>query len=710
MAGQRYILSSILVWVLACSPTYPDPPDTRVEVVVDTIHGIAIPDPYRWLEDRDAPETRTWIKTQNEYAEKIVGQSPLRSEIEARLTRLMDIDDVGSPREAGDYQYFTLRRAGHDLPVLYRRPIPKNGEDTYQPIDPAQIYEMVIDPHEMDPGHTTRVGIVDFSNDGRLMIYNVKDGGEDEYRIQIRDLTRGVDLADSLPRSLYGNISFSSDDLGFYYVQRSREIGPRVLYHTLGTKSEADRLIFGEGIAPTAFINFSYHDEGEILLFSVQHGWARTDVYFQDLSSGKPIQTVVEGEDARFYTRYLDGELYMRTNLDADKNRLVAVDLGQPDREAWREVIPEGPDVLENFDLIDDRWYVTYLHDASNRIEVFERNGTPAGEISVPKHHTAVIRGYREGTALLTLSSFTNPSTTYLIELGATEEPTVWDRREVEWDGSGLIVEQVWRTSKDGTRAPMWIIHHKNIELDGRNPTLLTGYGGFYSPRKPSFNTYAATWLEMGGVYAVATLRGGSEYGESWHRDGMLLNKQHVFDDFISAAEQLIELGYTSPDKLGIQGSSNGGLLVAAAFTQRPDLFRAVVCTVPDIDILRFFKYTTNNNAPALLEYGSSEHRDQFEAIRRFSPYQNVRAGTDYPAVFFATGDLDTRVPPLGARKTTARMQAATSSGLPVVLRYHPKGGHAAGRGVPFSRRIVDTAMELTFLAQQLDLHSNIQR
>jgi prolyl oligopeptidase len=685
----------------ACGPSYPPPPDTRVEIVVDTLHGVPIADPYRWLEDRDAPETRAWINAQNEYAELIVGRTPLRDHMEERLGQLMDIDDAGSPRKAGDYQYFTLRRSGEDLPILYRRPVPGDEEEARRPIDPAGDYEVVLDPHTMDAEHTTRVSMVGFSDDGSLMIYSVRDGGEDEQRIRVRDLETGVDLPDSLPWSLYGNISFSPDDGGFYYVRRSREVGPRVLYHALGTDTEDDRLIFGDGYEPTAFINLNQADEGRYLIFGVQHGWARTEVHFQDVESGGGVQTLVDDVDARFYSRFIEGELYMRTDLEADRNRLVAVDLGAPARENWREVIPEGDDVMENFTWIDDKLYVTYLNDASNQIRVFEKDGTPAGEVPIPEFNSASIRGGDDGEAFLTLASFTSPSVTYRVDL-ETGEREEWDRREVDWDPEGVVVEQVWRTSSDGTRAPMWVIHHEDVELNGQNPTLLTGYGGFYVARKPGFSTTAAAWLEMGGVYAVATLRGGSEYGESWHRDGMLLNKQHVFDDFISAAEWLIDSGYTTPDRLAIQGGSNGGLLVASAFTQRPELFRAVVCTVPDIDILRFFKYTRNNNAPAMLEYGSSEDRDQFEAIRAFSPYQNVREGTDYPAVMFATGDLDTRVPPLAARKTTARMQAATTSGLPVILRYHPKRGHAAGGGLPMSRRIVDTAMQLTFLLQQL--------
>jgi prolyl oligopeptidase len=693
-------VGAVATLLAACSP-YPPPPATRVDEVVDTIHGVAVPDPYRWLENRDAPDTRAWIDEQNAYAEQVVGQSSLRTHVEDRLRELMDTPSRPSPRREGDYQYFSLRRVGQDLPVIYRRPLPEDEEERRQLIDPSGEYEVVLDPHGASPENTTRYSIVAFSRDGELMIYNERDGGQDELKIRVRDLERAVDLPDSLPLSLYGSISFTDDQNGFYYVRRSREIGPRVMHHVLGTDIANDEMIFGEGYGPETFINVSQAANGRYLIFRVQHGWARTEVHYLDRRRGGPPTALAFHTDARFYTRFVDGELYMRTDFGADKNRLLAVDLANPAQENWREVIPEGEDLIENFALIDDRFYVTYLHDVSNQIKIFEKDGTPAGEIAVPEYRTASIRGGEDGEAFLTVSGYTTPRTVFRLDL-ETGERTVWDRQEIDWNAEGLVVEQVWRTSKDGTRAPMYVVHREDIELNGQNPTWLSGYGGFYSARKPGFSTTAALWLEMGGVYAVATLRGGSEYGESWHRDGMLENKQHVFDDFISAAEWLIDNGYTNPDKLAIQGGSNGGLLVGAALTQRPDLYRAVLCAFPDVDILRFPWYTTNNNAPALLEYGNSEIEEQFEAIRQYSPYQNVRERTSYPAVMFTTGDLDTRVPPLAARKMAARLQASTTSGYPVILRYHHKAGHAAGRGLSFSRRVVDSAMQITFVLQQL--------
>jgi prolyl oligopeptidase len=383
--------------------------------------------------------------------------------------------------------------------------------------------------------------------------------------------------------------------------------------------------------------------------------------------------------------------------------RLVTADPLHPEPENWKDVIPEAEQVLQSYTFIGDSIYATYLSDVSDRIRIFALDGTPAGEVDVPPRSTANIRAGKTGKALLTVSSHLSPSATWTLDL-ATGERTLTDSAEIAFDASPYAVEQTWFTSPDGTRAPMYIVHRRDVPMDGSNPTILTGYGGFNVAIKPGFSSTTATWLEMGGVWAIATLRGGVEFGETWHRAGMLENKPKVFEDFIAAAEHLIADGWTDSKHLGIMGGSNGGLLVGAAMTKRPDLFRAVLCTYPDLDMIRFNTFTKTNNMPALLEYGDARNPAHFAAMREYSPYQNVRDGVDYPAVMLATGDLDTRVPPLQARKMTARLQAATASGLPVILWYDARGGHAAGRGRPVSLTIEDNARELTFMAQQLGL------
>ncbi len=696
--------SSLLapLFALACRPAYPPPPDTREATVVDTIRGVAIPDEYRWLEEQASAETRDWIDQQNAYAERIIGEPALRDALRARLRGLMDADDIGAPRRGGDWEYFTLRRSGQDLPVIYRRPAPPR--DTQQRIDPGESYEMVLDPHSASSNQTTRFSIMAVSADGGKLIYGVRDGGQDENEVRVRDVSAGVDLPDVLPNALYSGVSWDADGTGFYYSHRSRQLGARVRHHVLGTSIEDDQELFGEGYGPESFVSMSQAVDGRFFVFTVQHGWASNEVHIQDNHAGSGIEPIVTGLDALSYPRIDDGTLYLRTNFEAPNYRVVAVDISHPTPAEWRDVIPEGEDVLQSYTEIDGKYYASYLHDVSSRIRIFEKDGTPSGEMAIPEHHTASIRGAGNGSAFLTLNGFATPPVTYLVDLG-TGEREVWQSRDVDFDSTGVVVQQLWYQSNDGTRAPMYVVHREGVELDGSNPTLLYGYGGFNVSLTPRFDVMAAAWIEHGGVYAVATLRGGSEYGEDWHRDGMLDRKQNVFEDFTAAAEWLIQTGLTNNDLLAIRGVSNGVLLVASALTQRPELFRAVLCGFPDLDMVRFFTFTSNNNLPALREYGDASKPDHFDFLRAYSPYQKVSNGVDYPAVMLTSGDLDTRVPPLQARKMTARLQNATSSGLSVILRYDPKAGHAAGRGRPFSKAVEDTAAELTFLLAQLGLH-----
>ena len=680
-------------------------PYSRTETVIDTIHGVAFEDPYRWLEDRYSTETLDWIENQNIYAEKIVGNSNLRSDIEKRLFELNNYQPSISPTIAGEYQYFTYRPNNAELPIIFRRQTPKDSTEKSLPIYPSSDHEVILDPNGKTKENTLRYSILDFTSDGNFMSYSVRDGGEDEIKIKIYDLVNKVELPDSLPWSLYnysGGFTFDNTDEGYYYVKRSRIDGPRVMYHKLGTDIKNDKQIFGKDFGPESFISANYINDGESMIFGVQHGWARSEIYFKDLKNDRDIVTIIKDVDARFYSKFLDGKLYVRTNYGADKNRLLAIDINNPSISNWQEVLPESDHVMENFSLINNKFYVTYLVNGSNEIKVFTKSGDFLENISLPKFSNASI-SKAEGSLLLRISSFLKPVKTYIYD-EISKKRTLSYEQKINWDPNDFIVKQVWRKSKDGTDLPMWIMHHKDTELNGNNPTWLSGYGGFYVAIKPSFNRNAAMWIERGGIFAVATLRGGSEYGELWHKNGMLLNKQNVFDDFIAAAEWLIDNQYTNPDQLGIQGGSNGGLLVGAAFTQRPELYGAVLCGFPDIDILRFPWYVNNNNAPALLEYGNSKIYEHFLAIKEYSPYQNIKKNTPYPSIMIFTGALDTRVPPLAARKSVARLQASSNSGNPIILRYHQKAGHAAGRGLSFSQGIKDRAMEFTFMAQELGL------
>jgi len=701
----RLAALAVLAFCVAACEAWPPPPETARIPVVDTLHGVEFTDDYRWLEDQESPETRAWIDEQNAYAERIVGDTPLRADLEGRLRELMDAPGAIFPRRAGDYEYFSFRKPGREVGAIYRRPAPDEAEESDDvPVDPEGEFEVVIDPLDLRDDATTSVSIIDFSPDGRLMIYAIRDGGRDEREYRVRDLESGEDLPDRLPTYLYGNVSFDPEGDGFYYSRRSRETGARIRYHRLGTDPEEDEELFGEGHGPERFVGFSQGGDGRWHVYTVQHGWARTDVYLHDLRSGTAPAPLIVGAPARFSTRFVDDELYLLTNLDAPRNRILAVDLENPDPDParWREVLPEGEDLLTGYRFIGDDLYADYLRDVSSRIVRYGPDGAVKGEIPIPAHHVATLRSHGDNgnEALLTLTSLLTPPTILKLNL-ETMETEAWRPSSVPFDGSEYELKQVWYTSEDGTRAPMYVAHRRGLALDGRSPALLYGYGGFNVNLLPRFDARAAAWLERGGVYAMATLRGGGEFGEEWHRAGMLENKPNVFADFIAAAEWLVENGYTNPDRLAIRGGSNGGLLVAASLTKRPDLFRAVYCGLPDLDMVRFYQFTDTNNMPALLEYGNAAVPEEFEVLRTFSPYQNVRDGAAYPAVMLTQGDLDTRVPPLQARKMAARLQAASSSGLPVILDYDPRTGHAGGRS--FTRNVRNAAMELAFLLQQLD-------
>lgn len=697
---------------------WPAPPPTRVGVVVDTLHGVEVPDPYRWLEEQDSAETRAWIAAQNAYAREVVADAALTARLQARLSELMDTASVGAPRRAGDREIFTLRRPGEPQARIVSRPAPEEGAEPVGAPRPAADgdYETLVDPAALGYDDAASVDIVDVSPDGSLLLFRIRDGGLDEISVHLFDLGAGEVRPDSLPEALYGTIAFDGEGEGFYAVHRSRETGPRVLHHRIGDAAGEAVELFGEGYGPQTFLRVEEIRGGEWLLVGAQHGWARNEVFLLERASGA-VHPVFAGEDAHLAARYADGRLLLHTDWDAPNYRVLSAPVEGvaperwADRSRWTEWIPEGEQRLTRYTTIGGRTYAHYLADTASRIVAYEadedgEDGAPlraVGEVPLPPLHTASIEsaGDSEDTAVLTLRSFTSPEARYRLDLETRERELIEPPRP-DYDGGNLVVEQVFYTSTDGARAPMTLLRRRDVEPDGETPTLLHGYGGFDVSLTPAFRAQAAVWAEAGGVHAVATLRGGGEYGEEWHRAGMLGNKQQVFDDFLSAAEWLVDNGVTNPARLAITGASNGGLLVASAFTQRPDLFRAVFCGFPDLDMVRFFTFRETNNLPALLEYGNAEKAEEFEFLLRYSPYQAVRDGVDYPAVMLTQGDLDTRVPPLQARKMTARLQAASSSGLPVILRYDERAGHAGGR--PRAKVVADVAMETAFLMTQVGL------
>ncbi len=684
---QLVMLGVAAVWPQ--DPASETPPKTRADNVKEVIHGAEIVDPYRWLEDQRSPETRAWIDAQNKYTQSVIGSLPGREHLRQRLTELMKIDTVGVPLERKGRYFFSKRFANQDLFVIYMRK-GREGKD-----------EVLIDPHPMSPDHTTSVELLDVSKDGTVMAYGVRQGGEDELAIRLLDVDTRNDFPDRFPKGYYISVSLKPDKSGLYYSRQGAD-GPRVYYHAMGRDSAADVEMFGKGYGPDKIIGAEVSEDGRYLIITVLHGSAadRTEIYYQDLAKQGPITPVVNDIAARFIGAVAGNQLFLRTNWKASKGRILAVDLNNPGRNHWRELVPEDGAVIEDLSLAGGKLFVNYTRNVSSRVKIFDPGGQHVRDIALPTIGTVsgVSGRWENKEAFFAFSSFYIPTTIYGYDV-ARGNQDVWTRLKVPIDSDQFEVKQVWYESKDKTKVPMFLVHAKGIKLDGSNPTLLTGYGGFNFSYTPEFSSTAVLWAEGGGVYAVPNLRGGGEFGEEWHKAGMLEKKQNVFDDFIAAAEWLIQNGYTKPSRLAISGGSNGGLLVGAALTQRPELFQAVVCRYPLLDMLRYQKFLVARFWVS--EYGSSDSPRQFKYIYAYSPYHHVRRSVEYPAVLFMTGDADTRVDPLHARKMAALLQAATGSDRPILLHYDTKSGHSEGR--PLSKQVEDLTDEMGFLFWQVE-------
>ncbi|MFN2567100.1 MAG: prolyl oligopeptidase family protein [Gemmatimonadaceae bacterium] len=669
----------------------PTVPESRRDSVVDSLHGVAIADPYRWLEEQDAPGTRAWIDRQNAYTDSVLGAIPGRERIERRLTELFRVDQVSVPFATGGRYFFSKRAADQDLSVLYVRR-GRDGKDG-----------VLVDPHSMSPDHTVSVNFMNVTPDGKLVAYAVRRGGEDEVSVRLLDVDSHQLLPDSLPRARYSGMSITPDRKHVYYSRLLRD-GPRVFRHTIGADPTADVKIFGDGYGPEKIIGAGVTDDGRWLRISVSHGSAakKTEIYVKDLARDGPIVPVVNDIEATFGGPIVGDRLFMVTNWNAPNNRVLAVDLRNPARAAWKEIVPEGKSPIAGVSPVGGRLFVDRIENVQTRVTIHDTTGRQTGELELPGIGAVggVSGRWENPEAFFAFSSLAQPTTIYRYDV-PTGRREVWAKLNVPVSRDNVEIKQVWYTSKDGTRVPMFVAHRTGLALDGSNATLLTGYGGFRSSQIPGFSQRAAFWIENGGVFALPNLRGGGEFGEAWHQAGMLDKKQNVFDDFIAAAEWLVANRYTSPPKLAISGGSNGGLLVGAAITQRPDLFRAAVITYPLLDMVRYHKFLVAGYW--VPEYGSADSPEQFRYIHGYSPYHRVKPGTRYPAVLLVTGDADTRVAPLHARKMTALLQASTGSDpaeRPVILRYHTKAGHSGG--LPVRQTVQNMADEMQFLFWQL--------
>jgi prolyl oligopeptidase len=688
MVPSTLLLAIALASVFSLAQA-PKVAETRRDVVVEKLHSVEVADPYRWLEDQNSPETRAWIDGQNKYTESVLNPLPGKERIRQRLSELIQIDTIGIPFVRGGRYFFSKRVATQDLSVLYMR----KGLDAPD--------EVLVDPHNLSADHTVSAGFQSVSLDGHVLVYGLRSGGEDEVTIHLMEIDARKEIADTLPRARYSGVSITPDKTGIYY-SRQTKAGPRVFYHAIGSDPSTDKELFGKGYGPEKIIGAGLSADGRYLTITVLHGAAarKTEVYFQDLEKKSPIVPIVNDIEANFIGTIAGENMYMRTNWNAPNYRVFVVNLQKPSRDNWRELIPEGKSVISGISAVGGKLFVNYLENVQSRVRVYESSGVKVREIQFPTIGSVggMSGDWERDEAFFAFSSFAQPTTIYRYAVSSGKQE-VWAKLNVPVDSENIEVRQVWYNSKDGTRIPMFLAHRKGIRVDGNNPTLLTGYGGFNSSQTTGFSQRAAFWVEKGGVYALPNLRGGGEFGETWHQAGMLGKKQNVFDDFIAAAEWLIKNNYTKPTKLAVSGGSNGGLLVGAAMTQRPDLFQAVVCSYPLLDMVRYHRFLVASYW--VPEYGSSENPEQFKYLYAYSPYHHVKRNTNYPAVLFITGDADTRVAPLHARKMAALLQASTGSTNPVLLRYQTKAGHSGG--LPTGKIIENLTDEMRFLFSAQD-------
>jgi prolyl oligopeptidase len=673
-------------------------PPTRRDDVVELLHGDRIPDPYRWLEDGEGPETRDWTDAQNALTEAYLAESPRRAQIRRRLQELLAIGALGTPTPAHGRYFYQRREGSQNQPVLYVR----DG------VDGAD--RVLLDPNALNAEGTTALDWWHASEDGALLAYGLSENGTEESVLHVLDVASGALRPDRIPHTRAADVAWLPDANGFYYtrfprpdaVPEGEEHYHRAVYfHRLGTDPARDDLVF-QPAAKEHWPGVSLSPDGRWLLISVSRTFEQTDLWLQDRHAGTPPVAVARDLPALFDAGVLDGVVYIRTNLRAPTYGLYRLNAERPDLAELRELVPPRPDaVLDGASVAGDHLLLTYLEKATSRLRIARRDGSAVREHALPGLGSLFGLGTEwDGDELFYgFSSYTVPPSVYRIDL-ATEKETLWRRVEADVHPERYEVRQVTYPSKDGTPVTMFLVQPRGAALDGSNPAYLTGYGGFNISMAPGFSRSLMLWLERGGVVAIPNLRGGGEYGESWHQAGMLANKQNTFDDFIAAAEWLIANGYTSPDRLAAAGGSNGGLLMGAVLTQRPELFRAVVVQVPLLDMLRYHRFLIARLW--IPEYGDPDDPEQFRWLRAYSPYHHVRDGVQYPAVLLATAEGDTRVDPMHARKMTARLQAATGSGRPVLLRLESKAGHGAGK--PLSKVLDELTDTWTFVFRELDV------
>jgi prolyl oligopeptidase len=677
-------------------------PPTRTDDIVDTLHGVAVPDPYRWLEDDNAPETKAWVEAQNKVTTAFLAAIPQRDAIHQRMTQLWNYERYGIPFKRGQRYFYTRNDGLQNQAVLYTAPT----------LDAAPA--VLLDPNTLSKDGTVALGSLDISDDGTRLAYALAVAGSDWQEIRVRDVASARDLPDHIQWVKFSGLSWTKDGKGFFY---SRYDAPteaekltktnyfhKLYYHALSTDQSDDRLIYHR----PDHKDWSFHghvtDDGKYLIIHSSQGSSpKNRILYQSLE--KPDAPVVEllmNNDAEYNFIDNDGTTFwFKTDNHAPLGRLIAIDIAHPAADQWKEIIPQSEDTLSGIDAVGNRFFAKYLHDAHSLVRAFALDGKPLADIPLPGIGSAGGFGGKRSDAetFYSFTSYTTPGTIYRLDINSNQS-TVFKHPKVAFNPDDYETRQVFYPSKDGTRIPMFITSKKGLRLDGNNPTQLYGYGGFAISLTPGFSPATLAWMELGGVYAVPNLRGGNEYGEAWHLAGTKLQKQNVFDDFIAAAQYLIDNKYTSREKLAISGGSNGGLLVGAAMTQRPDLFAAALPAVGVMDMLRFHKFTIGWAWST--DYGTADDPAEFKALYAYSPYHNLKPGTRYPATLVTTADHDDRVVPAHSFKFAARIQACQGGDKPALIRIETNAGHGAGK--PTTKQIDYQTDMLAFLAKELGM------
>jgi prolyl oligopeptidase len=682
------------------------PPKAEEKPVIDIFHGTKVLDNYRWLEDGKNPETQKWVEQEMAYTRGILDRLPGRDATNRRLTELLSIGSVSPPMLAGRHYFYTRREGMQNQPVLYVRDS-LNGPD-----------RVLVDANKLAADGTIALDWYYPSETGKYVAYGTSPSGSEMSTLHIIETKTGAILPDTIERTRAASVAWKLDNSGFYYTRYPKKgdvpdgqemYNRHVYYHELSNDPEdhpedSDQLIFGQGRDPEDWPGVSLSNDGRWLLISVQQGWTKSELFLMDVKAGTPPTRITTGKNFLYNGEVYNDKIFITTNEDAPRYRVFVADAGNYDREAWKELIPQADAVLQGTGVFGGKLFAQYEQNASSQLKLFDLDGKKLNDIALPAIGSVYGSGGRwdRDEIFYGFQSFTFAPSIYRYDL-KTGNTSLWTKVDVpSIDPAAYEVKQEWFNSKDGTRVPMFVVHKKGLQKNGHNPTLLTAYGGFNLSLTPAFSRPAYLWMEHGGIYAVANLRGGAEFGEDWHRAGMLEKKQNVFDDMIAAAEHVIAERYTDKNHLAIQGGSNGGLLMGAMITQRPDLFRAVICQVPLLDMLHYQDFQIAKLW--IPEYGTAEKADDFKWLFAYSPYHHVKTGTEYPAILFMTADTDTRVDPMHAKKMAAEMQAEAKNGAsrtrPILLRIETKAGHGAGK--PVTKQIEEFTDIYSFLFWQL--------